>query len=122
MTSEVPSSFSGINYMICAYCKHIAIGPTRDGWNEGCGLRLTPQNNYFNFGDDLNPFFGCDKFESSGLPTHPSIVDILVERNSLASTIPVDENATEGSYDFSNKRDTYPHIACNEYLVPLKEQ
>ena len=116
MTKEL--SFSGINYSVCTYCKHRVGAPHRDGWNEGCGLRYTQGRGFarltigkeevkilkrdYNI-DAVDEFIGCDKFESSGLPIHPQVLEKIIDRNSLLRTVPVDEKATQTSWDLAEK-------------------
>ncbi len=120
MAKELPEGFTGINYDICQYCEHLVGEPNRDGHNYGCGLRKR-QGKHARLAydeksvkslaedgiDSVNGYEGCDKFQSSGLPAFPQILEILIERNPLCSTIPSDPEATETSWDFSNKALSY---------------
>ena len=53
--------------------------------------------------DSVNGSKGCDKFSASGVPAHPQILEDLVSNNPKCSAIPSDPNATETSWDFSDK-------------------
>lgn len=64
----------------------------------------------------INGVIGCEKFEPSGLQTHPALVARLIENNSLAKNIPIDPNATETSWDFANKMLLFSHVECEGSL------
>jgi hypothetical protein len=94
--------------------------PHREGYDEGCGENMSSDGKYarITYGDEsarlgrdkiesVNGYDGCDKFEPSGLPAHPSVLEVLVQRNPLCSAIPSDPNAKETSWDFSGKIDVY---------------
>ena len=82
---------TGINVHVCYYCKSIGfkhVGNDR--------LELCVRDNYIAYN-------GCEDFQESGIPTTQDIKDCLIQRNPLAISIPTDEQATEGSWDFSDK-------------------
>lgn len=107
------AGFTGINYFVCSYCSHLMRGQHRDGYNDGCGLRQNDVGKYarINLGDNLsehgidtvNGWKGCETFNPSGIPAHPQVLEILVRNNSKCSAIKSDPNATETSWDFSDK-------------------
>ena len=114
MTDE-KLSFTGINYLPCNYCSHLMRGEHRDGYNQGCGqIKTDGKYARVTFGDEsvplskqgidsVNGLRGCEQFESSGVPAHPQVLEALVQQNPKCSTIPSDPNATETSWDFSDK-------------------
>jgi hypothetical protein len=50
---------------------------------------------------------GCERFESSGLPAHPTVLQKLIQRNPRCQEIPIDPAATESSWSFSDKINQY---------------
>jgi hypothetical protein len=112
MTDEKPY-FAHINFIVCMYCKNLVRGKHINGYNEGCGLRKLPNGKYQHLThgpglpEEINYFSGCDRFEPSGVPVHPLVLEVLVKTNSLCAKIPVDSNATETSWNFDNKIKTY---------------
>lgn len=120
--------FTNANFEVCNYCKNIALGARErgDGWNYGCGKSLQKDgaceqlSPFLDFGGPINPYYGCESFEPSGLPAHPSVHKKLIRANPLAKNIPVDEKALETSWDFGIKMTKYPHVECDASLRPLK--
>jgi hypothetical protein len=125
-TSELPPMLS----TICHYCRHQAIG--QDDYKQGldpsgyaCSLDITEDEIFrpiapFGFkGDDysIDGSRGCEEFEASGLPAHPSIIQQMIANNSLAKTIPIDPKATEE--DFVEKMRKYPHVEMGIYSREL---
>ncbi len=82
---------TSINFHICYYCKFI--GFKRVGNNR---VELCKQDNRI-------VYTGCEDFQTSGIPTTQDIKDYIIQRNLLAVSIPTDESAREGSWDFSDK-------------------
>ena len=113
MMADEKVSFTGINYFVCNYCNHLIRGEHRDGYNDGCGLKQNDAGKYarVNMGDDLsqhgidtvNGWKGCENFDHNGVPAHPQVLEVLVQRNPKCSVITSDPNATETSWDFDNK-------------------
>lgn len=112
-------NFTGINYLACNYCSYLMRGAHRDGYNGGCGQKQT-DGKYarITLGDEsarlsehgidsVNGMKWCDQFEASGVPAHPQVLEVLVKNNPKCSTIPSDQNATEISWDFSDKMDKH---------------
>ena len=113
---------SGANYMVCLYCSHLVRAGHRDGYNMGCGIKQNEDGQYYRLEvkpdvteskkdgiDVVDMYVGCDDFNSSGLPAHPSVIEQLIKQNSRAKLIPVDKNATEAGFDLTNK--------INEFLA-----
>ncbi len=102
-------NFSYVNYMVCYYCKNISelLGnrPTR-----ACLVNTSKDGKFKRIGFDDAPIDGskgCEKFESSGLPAHPTALERLIKQNPKCVSIPSDSHAVETSWDFTNKADTY---------------
>ena len=112
------------NYMVCHYCKYIAIGSRMDssgGWNYGCSKDV--KNGEYarivlgkSSHEEINGFVGCEKFEPSELPAHLTLVTRLIENNPLARNIPTNSDAVETSWDFGNKMVLFPHVECDGSL------
>lgn len=127
--TEKEPIFTYCNIDVCAYCKNLAIAPTRDDWDYGCALRVPEKGDEISLSsDELN--IGCERFESSGLPAHPAIYEYLIRQNPLAKNIPVDQKAIETSFDFGRKIKKYPHYRWNRefpkdcrelYKIPFVE-
>ena len=118
-----PIKFSGINYSVCNYCTNIMLQDFRDGTREHCGLRGGFDSPRLAFGTgnekDINQFYGCDNFNSNGLPAHPEVHKKLCSKNSLCGNIPIDKNSIETSWEFDNKRRKY--ISPKNIRNPLEE-
>lgn len=112
--------FTGINYFVCDYCSRLMRGEHRDGYNEGCEQRRNEAGKYarITLGDEtarlrehgidsVNGLCGCEQFDPSGLPAHPQVLEFLVKKNPKCSVIPSDPNATETSWEFSDKMNRY---------------
>lgn len=118
------TQFTSMNYLVCHYCRHQAIGVIRQQYNRdgkvryGCSLRETKEGHYRKIAPmpgcyDIDGTMGCDKFEPSGMPVHPSIIDTLVENNIKATTIPVGEKAPKTAEAFLREMLKYPHVECD---------
>ena len=71
--------------------------------------------------DTIDMFEGCEKFESTGLPAYPSILEELIKQNPLCKSIPSDSNATETFYEFPIKAMNYGEhkpISVKEVALP----
>ncbi len=119
----------GIQDSVCNYCKHIVIDKSAYGKNYGCALTIEGEKykgdkylRLVNIGYEAykkinnkapNPGIGCEKFESSGLPVHPSVINDMIKANPLAAQIRVDETATQNPYAFYEQMEEYPHFSWN---------
>jgi len=117
---------SPLNFFVCLYCRNVAIYPTRDDNDYACAKNQLKSGRYrqlslFPNKARLSIHEGCGKFESSGLPAHPSIIEELVNLNPLAKKIPVDENAKEVAWEFVNKIYLFPHFNCTSSFMPKKD-
>mgnify|MGYP001615188467 CR=1 FL=1 len=104
--------FSGINYDVCIYCKNMAIGYAKDDVSYGCALQKSskiPGWEYKTLGYGINGSLGCEKFESSGLPVHPKVLEKLIASKELIKKIPVSEKATETSWELYDKLIKFSH-------------
>lgn len=101
-----------INYVICRYCKnerHILIY-SPDDYLYACSKNKTKDGKLrsVNTGQEpIDGFIGCEKFETSGLPAHPQILEELIQINSKCKSIPVDITATETFFEFSHKAEHF---------------
>ncbi len=115
MAEETPS-FTSSSILLCYYCKNLVRTEGKDSFIAGCGLVQNQEGQYARLagadevkrvrargGNAFNVYLGCEKFEPSGLPIHPSLIEELIEKNERAKLIPVDPNATETSYEFGEK-------------------
>ncbi len=101
--------FTGINYEACNYCRHNAIGQYHGDTVSGCSKKIVDGK--------YEPILdGCEQLEPSGLPIHPQVLEELVKRSEFIKRVPVDENATETSWDFDSKMLQYPHVDCDYAL------
>jgi hypothetical protein len=120
-TPELPRMHS----IVCHYCRHQAIGwpdykQSLDPAGYACSLDIIKDNVFrpiapFRFkGDDhsIDGSKGCGKFESSGFPAPPSVIDKMIKNNPLAKSIPIDPDTAEGN--FVEKMRKYPHIDNGE--------
>ena len=102
-------------YWVCFYCKSLRIFEAEsarfdDNDEYACNLQRDSDGRYPSVSrfeqrsDDLTLLQkGCGKFESSGLPIHPTILDEISDVNPLTKNIPVDSNATEDGFEFDAK-------------------
>jgi hypothetical protein len=125
-------NFFPINYEICNYCRHIGLYLGKEDYETVCSLDIDKEGRCKQVliggkistlsGDifviDSNK--GCEKFEPSGLPAHPSVIDKLIAKNPLAKNIPSDSEAIETSYDFSDKMVKFPHVRC-DYMLRVEK-
>lgn len=111
MVSENATFFTNINYMVCCYCRNIAIAESHPSIVYGCGVHVK-EDGIISREEEFDMVKGCDRFEPSGLPIHPTIFKELVKYNNLVRTIPIDKKAIETSYDFANKIEKFPHLEC----------
>lgn len=134
MTDKKELSFTGINYSVCTYCKFRVGAPHRDGWNTGCGKKYVTGKGYARLTwcrgevrvlkekhqvDAMDELVGCEKFEASGLPIHPKVLEELVKNNPLIKTVPADSMATETSWDMEEKSQRY--LPNDSFNKPLRE-
>lgn len=115
--------FSGINYTVCDYCANM-VRAMCWGYIGGCGLRTNVEGKYarLTMGDKgvedlkavgidaVNELKGCDQFRYNGLPCHPSVLEVLVQKNPLCAVVTADPSATETYREFDLK--------VNPYLSP----
>ena len=116
--NDIQTEFTLINYEVCHYCKNMVYGWTRDEMLQGCGLVKNSNNKFARltilggditnlkekYGiDAINCLKGCDKFEPSGLPAHPRVLEEIIKNNSACQSIPSDSKAVETSWDFTLK-------------------
>jgi len=114
--------FTNINYLVCLYCKHLVrMNGKYVGWHtNGCSLIQNEEGRYARLAfaerieelkkdgiDAVDGEKGCDKFENSGVPAYPSVLEELIKANPKCKTIPFDPNAIETSGGFSVKIDKY---------------
>jgi hypothetical protein len=100
--------FPLVNRGICMYCKNLVVAWSSDGQGDtkyGCGSR---QENGKYVSNDIDSeridfFGGCERFGSSGVPTHPTLMNLLIEENPLAKNIPVSLEAIEQGIEFEIK-------------------
>jgi len=112
-------SFTNVNYSVCMYCSNLMIFDPKVAsisvdCDYGCKLMKDSSGRYRNIskyerkGDKLSIIEkGCDSFESSRLPSHPIVLEELIEINPRTESIPSDENAIETSWDFGTKVKKY---------------
>jgi len=104
--------FPLVNRMICHYCKNVVMAEEgREDFSIGCGIRKIDEK-YLEIANGpcfhcsectINCLKGCDKFESSGIPTHPVLINGITKENPLAKNIPISEQATEQGIEFELK-------------------
>ena len=117
-------SFTGINYQACLYCSKVMQAATRDDYQYACGLRET-DGQFARVGGIDHPqsidiYKGCDQFVPNGLPAHPQVLEVLIKANPKCSTIPSDPNATETSWDFTDKMQRYLPVINNIHYTKIQ--
>lgn len=102
--------------MVCSYCRHLSRTfygsdfPERDCLKHGAKLVRNREEFDRALADGCSAYLlnsGCFGFESSGLPAHPVVLEVLVRNNPLASQIPKNEDATQSFIEFERKIDKY---------------
>lgn len=109
-------SFGNNVFIPCAYCKDYIIfdSPQFGHDSYGCKIRTNSKGEYANIGytpsslgEGSLSHTGCRDFISSGLPAHPSVLEVFVKLNPSLVSIPEDANATEDSWAFEDKVKKY---------------
>ena len=117
--------FTGNNHEVCAYCRHIGLydDHSRDSYAWACTSNKDSEGRYRNTKpggktswdpEAINSLDGCEKFDSSRLPAHPSIIKKLILRNSLTVSIPIDSEAIETGYKFDEKMRKFPYALLDD--------
>lgn len=106
---------SNVNYLVCRYCKNqriITIYNPDDNL-YACAVNKAKDGKLRTImigqKEPLDSFIGCEKFESSGLPAHPVVLEKLIEVNSECVSIPQDPAAKEIDYKFTDKANGFLH-------------
>ena len=99
---------------VCYYCKHFGfyVPKQMEVEEDLCSIQTDGDGRYlklvsYDEEEKINQLNGCQDFEPSGMPAHPSVIDELVRNNSKARNIPVDQDATETGHKFDSKK--YDH-------------
>ncbi len=114
------TQFTSMHYIVCHYCEYQAIGFNRKAGEAhyGCSLQETKEGRYrkiapMHTGHDIDGNKGCGRFEPSGMPAHPSVIDTLVRNNSRAKGITFNGKAAKTEKAFLTEMRKYPHVDCD---------
>lgn len=107
MMGGIPK-FTQINYAVCLYCAN-QVREWRGGGeslDRACLFEKREDRTYPPLVDAVEEK-GCGKFKSSGMPAHPSVLEVLVMKNPACNSIPSDADATLTSWNIEKEAEKY---------------